>query len=59
MLGLMDDIIGIYQPGYKAQQMNALINVKTAEKGLRFGSCKCKSMLIGKDKIPSTMITGE
>ena len=29
--------------------MNALINVKTAEKGLQFGSSKCKSMLIGKN----------
>ena len=49
MLGLVDDIIGISEPGYKAQQMNALINVKTAEKGLRFGPSKCKSMLIGKE----------
>ena len=37
MLGLVDDIIGITEVGFKAQQMNALINVKTAEKGLRFG----------------------
>ena len=29
--------------------MRSLINVKTAEKGLRFGPSKCKSMLIGKE----------
>ena len=49
MLGLVDDIIGISEPGFKTQQMNALINVKTAETGLRFGPSKCKSMLIGKE----------
>ena len=48
MLGLVDDIIGITDDGYKAQQMNAVINVKTAEKGLRFGPSKCKTMLVGK-----------
>ena len=37
------------EAGFKAQQMNALINVKTAEKGLQFGVRKCKTMLIGKD----------
>ena len=29
--------------------MNALINIKTAEKGLQFGITKCKSMIVGKD----------
>ena len=29
--------------------MNALINVKTAEKGLRFGHTKCKTMVVGKN----------
>ena len=45
MLGLIDDIIGISEIGFKAHQMNALINVKTAEKGLRFGPSKCKTMI--------------
>ena len=49
MLGLVDDIIGITEVGYKAQMMNAFMNIKTAEKGLQFGAKKCKSMLIGKD----------
>ena len=37
MLGLVDDLIGISDVGRKSQQINALINVKTSEKGLRFG----------------------
>ena len=49
-LGLVDDIIGITEAGYKAQELNAFINVKTAEKSLQFGPKKCKSMLVGKDK---------
>ena len=49
LLGLVDDMIGVTEAGFKAQQMNALINVKTAEKGLQFGVRKCKTMLIGKD----------
>ena len=34
MLGMVDDIIGVSEAGYKAQQLNAVINTKTAEKGL-------------------------
>ena len=49
MLGLVDDIIGITNAGYKAQQMNVLLNVKTAEKRLQFGATKCKSMFVGKN----------
>ena len=48
LLGLVDDTIGVTEVGYKAQMMNAFINVKTAEKGLQFGAKKCKTMLIGK-----------
>ena len=50
MLGLVDDLIGISEVGRKSQQMNALINVKTAEKGLRFGPSKCKTMVVGNEK---------
>lgn len=49
MLGLVDDIIGITEPGFKAQMLNAFLNIKTAEKGLQFGVKKCKSMLIAKN----------
>ena len=47
MLGLVDDLIGITEVGYKAQQLNAILNVKSAEKGLQFGTKKCKTMLVG------------
>ena len=36
MLGLVDDIIGVTEAGFKSQQMNVILNVKTAEKGLQF-----------------------
>ena len=49
LLGLVDDIIGVTEAGHQAQQMNVFLNTKTAEKGLQFGSSKCKTMLIGKD----------
>ena len=49
ILGLVDDIIGISAIGIKAQQMNALLNAKTAEKGLRFGPSKCKTMIVGQE----------
>ena len=35
------------QAGFEAQQMNVILNVKSAEKGLQFGVKKCKSMLVG------------
>ena len=48
ILGLVDDLIGVTEAGHKAQQMNVLLNVKSAEKCLQFGVKKCKTMLIGK-----------
>ena len=39
-LGLVDDIVGISEAGYKAQQQNVFINLKTAEKTLQFGMSK-------------------
>ena len=48
MLGLVDDLIGVTEAGYQAQQMNVFLNSKTAEKCLQFGATKCKTMLIGK-----------
>ena len=41
------------EPGFKAQQMKTMINVKTKEKGLRFGPSKC--WLI-KKLMPTTVI---
>ena len=34
MLGLVDDTIGVTEVGYKAQMMNAFMNVKMAEMGI-------------------------
>ena len=50
LLGLVDDMIGVSDAGFKAQQLNALLNVKTAEKRLQFGVSKCKSMLVSKNR---------
>ena len=50
ILGQIDDLIGVTEAGYKAQQMNSYLNVKTADKYLQFGPDKCKSMLIGNIK---------
>ena len=36
LLGLVDDIVGVTETGYKAQQMNVIINVRTAEKCCSF-----------------------
>ena len=47
MLGLVDDVVGVTEAGFKAQQLNAILNVKTSEKGLQYGISKCKSMIIG------------
>ena len=40
---LVDDTIAITEAGYKAQIMNAFMNIKTAEKGLQFGGKSAKS----------------
>ena len=45
-LGMVDDIVGISEAGKDAQNMNSFINLKTAEKSLRFGVEKCRSMLV-------------
>ena len=41
-LGMVDDIVGITEAGYQASQLNAFINVNTAEKTLQFGPAKCQ-----------------
>ena len=50
ILGQIDNLIGVSEVGYKAQQINSYINVKTADKYLHFGPDKCKSMLVGSMK---------
>ena len=48
LLGMMDDLVGISEAGFKAQELNAYVNVKTADKNLQFGPDKCKVMFVGK-----------
>ena len=50
ILGMVDDIIGVAEAGYKTEQLNAFINVKTADKDLQFGTNKCKAMIVSKRK---------
>ena len=47
-MGMVDDIVGISEAGHKASELNAFINVRTAEKSLQFGPDKCKYMIVGK-----------
>ena len=49
ILGLVDDMVGISEAGFKAKQLNTFLNIKTAEKTLQFGATKCKFLLIGKN----------
>ena len=42
MLAMVDDLVGVTNVGFKAQQLNAAINIKSAEKRLQFGETKCK-----------------
>ena len=37
ILGLVDDIIAVSEAGHKAQMINTILNLKSAEKGLQFG----------------------
>ena len=53
-LGLVDDIVGITGVGHKAQQLNNLINLKTAGKSLQFGVNKCIAMIVSKKAMKLT-----
>ena len=46
---LVDDTVGLTEANYKAQQLNAFFNLKSAEKSLQFGPKKCKKMFVGKN----------
>ena len=47
ILGMVDDILMVSEPGHKAVRMNAFINSKTAFKRLQFGPEKCFKLNIG------------
>ena len=50
LLGQVDDLIGVAEAGFKSNQLNSYINVKTADKDLQFGVEKCKVMVVSKMK---------
>ena len=47
ILGMIDDIVGVSEDGIHAMQINAFINLKTAEKKLQFGHNKCNTLTVG------------
>ena len=55
-LGMVDDIAAISEAGHKANELNAFLNVKSAEKTLQFGPKKCQYMIVGKN---SELVTQE
>ena len=57
VLGMVDDVAGVSESGTKAQQLNAYINVKTAEKKLQFGPDKCNTLNIAHKK--SVLVNSE
>ena len=46
----MDDLLGVSEAGFKSEQLNGFVNVKTADKDLQFGVDKCKAMIVSKRK---------
>ena len=46
ILGMIDDVAGISESGVKSKELNAFINVKSAEKKLQFGPDKCNILTI-------------
>ena len=48
-LGLVDDIIAVSEASHRAQMINTILNLKSAEKGVQFGVNKCKVMIIGRE----------
>ena len=43
---MIDDVVGVSESGVKAKQLNAYLNVRSAEKKLQFGHDKCHTMRI-------------
>ena len=48
LLGQVDDLLGVSEAGFKTEQLNSYINVKTADKELQFGIDKCNYMIASK-----------
>ena len=58
LLGMVDDLLGITEVGFKTTQLNEFVNVKTAERDFQFGTEKCKFMQMPK-KMPESFLTPE
>ena len=54
LLGQVDDLPGVAEAGFKSEQLNSFVNVKTADKDLQFGSEKCSFMFVSKMKTNSS-----
>ena len=54
---MIDDVAGVSESGIKAKQLNAFINVKSAEKKLQFGPDKCNILTIAHKK--STVVEND
>ena len=50
LLGQVDDLLGVAEAGFKSEQLNAFVNVKTSDKDLQFGTKKCSFMTVSKMK---------
>ena len=53
ILGMVDDVAGVSECGKNAKQLNAFINIKTAEKRLQFGADKCHTLTIANKNVKS------
>ena len=58
LLGQVDDLLGVAEAGFKSEQLNVYVNVKTANKDLQFGSEKCSYMMVSK-MVPKTFHNSE
>ena len=43
---MIDDSFGVSENGVPATQLNAFVNIKTVEKKLQYGHCKCNTSTI-------------
>ena len=51
ILSMVDDTIGVTEAGYKSDQFNSYLNVKSADKNLQFGIDKCNTMVVSKSVV--------
>ena len=50
---MIDDLAGVSESGIKAIQLNAFVNIKTAEKKLQFGPEKCHTLSVAHKSVKS------